>query len=399
MQDFEKKQFEEWQNSHEFEKIVHYVDLLKEPSYEHLGQKAAALNNLRRYHEAKALLENIYEQGKEDTMWHYRYAYVQMQFERFNEAVSCLKKSVALDETNGSAWYLLSVLYEFYLHEPELAQQAHLKATEHAVVVDYLKDDTYRSQQRFNETYDFRILNVLDEQSKAYPIVEDVLQKLITLFEQHVTNYEQLPDVIQAFVRTIKQTFHQTEESFNEDKRLALEDDVIYILDWFGVAVDWIETLCAMYRFESYQRLSFAIPASRLVTLFKPSELDFPDRVLRMFAQLDTHEKIIDDYLLASEVYLDKDDAISARQLLSVIESDSAEDDMWWQLMAYVHLLEHDYDLAITAFEKSVALNEQNVDAWIGLEQLYLDYLQDIVKANHAREQWENIIGMPSNDE
>ncbi|MBS4761109.1 hypothetical protein KG089_00125 [Carnobacteriaceae bacterium zg-ZUI252] len=391
MLDFEKKQFEEWQNAHEFEKIVHYVDLLKEPSYEHLGQKAAALNNLRRYYEAKELLESIFEQGQNDAMWYYRYGYLQMQFEEFSRAETMLKKAVELDRQNGNAWYLLSVLYEYFLHEHDLAQMAHQKAIEHQVNIDYLDDDTFKVNQQFNKQYRFIHQLMIEDEALKKNVLEAFFQ-MIYLFEQHVNDYAQLPTVLQAFSHTIKQLFANHNRRLNEPVRQALEDDILYILDWFGVNYQLAETLCALFRFESFKQQPFHIKAEHLMYLLDTTDQQFERKVVTLFEQLSEEEKTIDYYLLAIEIYLDEDNVEMGRQLLQESHDLGQENDFWWQMYGYLLMLEGNHLQALDAFEKSVALNEENAESWMGIEQLYIDFFDDLSRANFAREKWERLI-------
>lgn len=392
MQDFEKKQFEEWQCDQSFEKIVHYVELLKEPTYEHLGQKAAALNNLRRYHEAKELLESIYEQGKDDTMWHYRYAYLQMQFDDLDSAIKSLERSLELNRTNGDAWFLLSVVYSMR-GEEEAAKSAHEEAIANNVNLQYLDDDVYRQHQKFNPYYDFAFLNV-PQDSKTSQVIQDALQQTIYLFEEKVQNFEQIPKIMHALINTIKQTFQQEGMFFSEKLRVALEDDVLYLLEWFGVPVPLIMHIELMWAFEAYYPYVVKMPVEHLMMLLNVGDELWETTALELLEEVQNHDNVLEYYIIIIDCALEQEDVDLARQLLNDSEHLNTKSDVWWQLNAYAYMIEDNPYAAKEALEYALSYNDKNVRTWMALEHLYLEFFDDIKKANEAREKWEDLINL-----
>lgn len=392
MQDFEKKQFEEWQKEQAFEKIVHYVDLLKDPSYEHLGQKAAALNNLRRYHEAKDLLESIYEQGKEDTMWYYRYAYLQMQFYDIDTALKSLERSLELDKTNGDAWFLLSVAYSIRGDE-ELAKSAHEAAIANNVNLQYLNDDVYRQNQKFNPYYNFGYLNVIkDERLKK--VIEEAIGQTIYLFEEKVQTFDQIPKIIHALINTIKQQLQENGVYFAEQLRMALEDDVLYLLEWFGVPVAQIMHIELMWAFESYYPYIVKMPVEHLMTLLHVENDNWEDNVNQLLQEVKHSDNLLEYYLITIDCALEQEYIDLARQLLNDSDHLKHGNDIWWQLNGYAYMAEDNPYAAKEALDLALHYNAKNVRTWMAIEHLYLEFFDDIKKANDAREQWENLINL-----
>ena len=79
------RQIEEWNQAGQYWKIIHAVDALppEERGYQLTCQQARASNNLvavkgeerSLLEKAAALLESVREEGKEDTLWHFRLGY------------------------------------------------------------------------------------------------------------------------------------------------------------------------------------------------------------------------------------------------------------------------------------------------------------------------------------
>lgn len=392
MQEFEKKQFEEWQNEQAFEKIVHYVELLKEPTYEHLGQKAAALNNLRRYHEAKDLLETIYEQGRNDAMWYYRYAYVQMQFDNLDTAAKALEHSLELDKTNGDAWFLLSVVYNLR-GEEAAAKSAHEAAIANNVNLKYLDDSVYRQHQKFNPYYDFAFLNVIQDTTKR-EIITDALRQTIYLFEEKVQKFDQVPKIMHALINTIKQAFQEKDINFSEKLRVALEEDVLYLLEWFGVPMSLIVLIELMWSFEVYYPHLVKMPVEHLMTLLNVADEQWEKTALQLLEDAKYQDNVLEYYVIIIDCALEQENIDLARQLLNDSEHLNKNSDIWWQLNAYAYMAEDNPYAAKEALNYALRYNDKNFRTWVALEHLYLDFFDDIKKANEARDKWEDLTNL-----
>ena len=90
--------------------IVNTIEQLPhvQQDYEVMSRYARALNNLSRYQEAVAILENLREKGVQDSLWNFRMGYSLFYLDLEVEAITYLQKAIELGDTDEDTKWLLA---------------------------------------------------------------------------------------------------------------------------------------------------------------------------------------------------------------------------------------------------------------------------------------------------
>ncbi len=106
----------------QFKKIVEYIKQIPadEMTYDLAGRLASAYNNLYQYRNALRVLDKWAEEGEEDPDWHFRRGYAYFFSGYYDLAEEELHHSLALDENDCEAMYLLIILYQMNNEKHEL---------------------------------------------------------------------------------------------------------------------------------------------------------------------------------------------------------------------------------------------------------------------------------------
>ena len=115
-------QINEWHEVNAHQKIIDAIEALpqEEWGYELTGLLARAYGNLVMMGEAAtkeeqagllekavALLETVWEDGKDDAVWHFRLGYALYYLEREEEALPCFRRAAELDPDDSDAPYFI----------------------------------------------------------------------------------------------------------------------------------------------------------------------------------------------------------------------------------------------------------------------------------------------------
>ncbi|WP_442604131.1 Imm51 family immunity protein [Paenibacillus sp. KN14-4R] len=105
------KQLTLWHNKDQYEKIIIKIKEIPEAERDydlvcHLGR---ALNNQDKYNEAIKCFLSVQEQGKHDSLWHFRIGYAYYYLKQYKEAVVAFEQSVALDPKDSQASMFLKM--------------------------------------------------------------------------------------------------------------------------------------------------------------------------------------------------------------------------------------------------------------------------------------------------
>lgn len=102
-------QLNEWHEENEHQRIVDFLTAIpdEERSDESISLLARAYNNLGLYEEALYQFENIAEDGKRDSLWHYRTGFALYHLMRYEEAAEAFRRSDQLEAGDQSTQYFL----------------------------------------------------------------------------------------------------------------------------------------------------------------------------------------------------------------------------------------------------------------------------------------------------
>lgn len=389
MRELEQEQFDYWHQQHEFEKIVHYVDLLKEPNYEQLGRKASALSNLRRYYEALDILESIQIAGENDPKWHYRYGYVMICLERYHQAEKSLLQAVDLDEQLADAWYLLSQLYRYLgdLSKEAWANERFEDLDSH--IEEILSYDNFLTQQKFNKDYDLLAKFQGDSEQQKQQLVESY-QKVIYALEHVINDNDQIPLLAIGLAETIK-TILGTISEEKEHISVILVGELAYILDWFGVNMDIIEKTLYVFSYTIIVETKDKeeMKPQHLIQLLDWVEVENHQAIVEFFLTLDPSQQsyAYAEWVIQALIHLQ--DYERAKYYLDSYVQQGQQQAAWqyWYALVLVHA--NDFLHAKDYLLKAVELDKTHQEAWELLEYVYLYGLDDLKMANWAREQRE----------
>ncbi|MBS4750781.1 tetratricopeptide repeat protein [Granulicatella sp. zg-ZJ] len=381
MQEFEKKQLTLWDKAQEFDKIIHYIDLLKEPTYEHLGKKVSALNNVRRYYEAIDLLETIKEDGKNDGTWYYRYGYALICLEQYQKAEEYLRQAVALNDKDGDAWYLLSVLYEYYLPNEEKLSEV----VETLQTVSYLSEDLlpreFLQNQQFNREY---VLFAKTDVPNKDHIINDY-QKFIQALEKVVKYHHQIPKLVISLAKSILQ---KIDEQIELDLENSLESELSYILSWFGVDEMIYERSLYIFTYTLFFGKEEHASPENLLTILTASDEENYQFIIDFIDLLPAEEQEVHaEWKVGAYIHLGE-----YGQAINVLEQyreDNKRNSQWHYTYGFCLMHFSEYEKAKEYLLLAVEYDHTNEQAWRLLEHVFLEGLDDLTNANWAREQRE----------
>lgn len=385
MESYEKERLDEWAKNQQFDKIIHYVDLLKEPSYEHLGRKVSALNNSRRYYEAIALLEELREHGQEDALWHYRYGYSLMCIEEYEHAQDHLLECITLNETDGDAWFLLCELYEHFLPNKEKLEWARGHLKNKTVLAQPLEQKEFVKGQIFNRRY--KVLEEFDVyQESLYDKLTPHYDKYIHALESFVSSYEDIPKLTFALAKTIL----SAHETYTHDIIGICTTEVAYILSWFGVSDALIEHSIDLFLYTlTIPQSQSTVTADDYFVLANYVYHQQYDDIIAFIDHLppDKRHYAYIEFAIRAYIYLHRFD--DAKAYLLHYQQEAKQNAMWYYLYGLVASNLADFTTAKHTLFRAVELHPRFEDAWLLLEKVFLNGLHDIENANWAREQRE----------
>lgn len=391
LKNLEKEQLEKWHQNNEFEQIVRYIDLLRQPTYEHLGKKASALNNLRRFYDAIDVLNSIKQEGETDSLWHYRYGYALMNVDRFVESEQSLLKSVALDEKNGDAWYLLSVIYHNYLPNEEKEAWVREKLEHAECDAQELHYDNFVKGQAFNSQY--HLLEYVEfENDFQKAVVTNSYQKLIDALEHVVTDNDQLPLLVIGLAETVKST---SLTLLDEDLGSQLVAELAYILNWFGIEQPLIMTLLNLFsyalEYDSQSSPPGEVTPRHLSQLMMWLEKKQYQAILDLFFSLPMEKQTYDygEWAIQALIYLKEYDR--AQYYLDLYSEEGEDQPYWHYWYGSVQANQGRFEEAKKHLMCSVDLDPYNKHAWLMLEDVCLRGLNDVFGANWARKERERL--------
>lgn len=104
------EQLDLWHKDGEFEKIAERILGIPEQDrdYELISHLARTMNNLEQYEGALQLLLTIEQQGKQDSLWHFRLGYSYYYLEQYENAVRAFEGAIQLDPTDKDALMFLN---------------------------------------------------------------------------------------------------------------------------------------------------------------------------------------------------------------------------------------------------------------------------------------------------
>lgn len=114
-------QLEAWHEEDEYGQIVDAISAIPEKDRDyvlnsHLGR---AMNNLKRYDEAIAILNMVQEEGKDDPLWHYRIGIAYYYTEQYRKAQRAFETADRLDPGDEDTLEFLEAIEEKLAEEPE----------------------------------------------------------------------------------------------------------------------------------------------------------------------------------------------------------------------------------------------------------------------------------------
>jgi len=100
------ERLDQWHEENHHKEIIREIEGLPEEikrDYGLRGRLARALNNTQRYREALGVLEEVQEEGREDSVWWSRKGYALYYLDRCAEAADCFRQALRLNPENGDA--------------------------------------------------------------------------------------------------------------------------------------------------------------------------------------------------------------------------------------------------------------------------------------------------------
>lgn len=382
----EQAYLELWEKNQEFDKIIHYIDLLKEPSVFLLGKKASALNNVRRYYEALDVLHAIKDVSQQDYLWHYRYGYTLMCLEKYAQAEESFLTALALNKDHMNTWFLLHDLYLHYLLDDDKLYETAEMIKQFDATPELLHDMGFCKQQQFNKDY------VLFEGTQA--LLGDKIDNVLAaynLFIQGLENVIKEEVQIIPLAYSLAQTLQPCFGPFTDmDSPLLADliDELVYILYWFGVSdkaiVDITEPfidalLCENHHIDSgdlalLNRMAYFQDYQGIVNFYlalpyTKRNAQYKARVIDAFIQLKQYEE--------------------AENMLQPFMYEAMNTFYWSYLYALLRLGQKKYEDAEQHLLCACQLDPKQVRIWELLEVLYRDILCNEEKMNWARNQRE----------
>lgn len=396
MQEFEREMIEAWHSAYKFEEIVHYIKMLKEPTYEHLGKLASALNNLRRYYEALDVLESIKDAGENDLRWHYRMGYSLMCVEQYEQAEHHLLKCVEIDNDDGDSWFMLAELYRHFLPNQEKLEKVEQELLTKKVYATELIYDDFVTGQTFNKNH--RVLDKLqteNEQTKTQLVA--CYEQFTDALEDIVQSNTQVPRLVIGLAQAIR-TFAESDSYFQEQLKSDrmtqyLSAELLYILNWFGVSEETLTDALNLFLYTLTKEDSNIVSPEHLYELVTYSHQSEHQKIVDFYRGLSAYDQGYYEYAQwAIQAHIHLRDYEDALALLEFFSKEGETDSQWyyWYALCCTNIQEYEdaRDLLFTCLKMEITF----LEAWELLEYVLLNGFSNISGATWVKEKKESIV-------
>lgn len=375
-----------WEKNQEFDKIIHYVDLLKEPSVALLGKKASALNNVRRYYEALEVLQSIKTVSQQDHLWHYRYGYTMMCLEKYEAAEESFLIALSLNKEHVNTWFLLHDLYVHYLLDEEKMYETAEIIEKFESTPELLIDRGFCRHQQFNKDH------ILFEESKErigdhFPIILRAYQLFIQGLEQVIREEKQIMPLTYSLAKTIH-PYVAPFEGVDSPILSDLVDELMYILYWFGVSDRMMVDVTEPF-IDALMCGNTDITSGDLIELNRMAYLKDYQGIVDFYYALPyiKHNEQYKARMIDALIQLKQYD--EAEHMLSPFMYEAMTTFYWSYLYALLKLGQKQYDEAEQYLLYACNIDPKQLKIWELLEVLYRDVLCDEEKMIWARSQRE----------
>ncbi|MBE1555551.1 tetratricopeptide repeat protein [Sporosarcina limicola] len=159
------KQLILWHEDGEYEKIIDRISEIpkSDRDYDLVSHLARALNNEDHYKEAIQQLLSIQEQGKDDSLWHFRMGYAYYYLGQHEEAVKAFERTIDLNPIDEVALVLLKSCLHFNNRDVHVEESSfpsdlqEFKACKEEKILDsmrsYITPEDDDDEEDFNQPY------------------------------------------------------------------------------------------------------------------------------------------------------------------------------------------------------------------------------------------------------
>lgn len=386
MKEQEQEYLALWEKNQEFDKIIHYIDLLKEPSVFLLGKKASALNNVRRYYEALDILQQIKDHSQNDYLWHYRYGYTLMCLEKYGEAEEHFLIALSLNKEHVNTWFLLHDLYLHYLLDEDKLSETAAMIEQFDGTPELLQDRGFCRHQQFNKDYVLfeETVDLTLDQRRA---VQDAYTLFIQGLESVIKEEVQIIPLSYSLAQTLTPHF-STFEDMDSPILSDLIDELAYILYWFGVSdkmvVDIIEPFIDVLMCEEND-----ITPGDLETLNRMAYFQDYQGIVNFYHALPYTRRHIHYKARAIDALIQLKQYEEAEIMLQPFMYEALHTFYWSYLYALLKIGQKQYDDAERYLLCAGQLDPKQVKVWDLLEILYRDILCNEEQLTWVRNQRE----------